>query len=172
MGHQRCSSVLPIALQSYNHIFIKHFGSILTATSVLFILCLPLETINTSIFSVKVCLWTCLTSFNQFVARRGGVADWTVERTIRVQFLAYIHRVWALWWQGGKRRLRSPRYPCRGRLGTPKTPSCPWRWMPGSNSKFSNWTTVPSLYSWNIAECDVKPQPTGQPICHQVCLKL
>ena len=22
---------------------------------------------------------------------------------------------------------------------------------------------IPSLYSWNIAECDVKPQPTNQP---------
>ena len=41
-----------------------------------------------------------------------------------------------------------------------KTPSCPWRWVPSSRSKFGNWTTVPSLYSWNIAECDVKPQPT------------
>ena len=34
--------------------------------------------------------------------------------------------------------------------------------MPGSRSKFGNWTTVPSLYSWNIAECDVKPQATNQ----------
>ena len=31
--------------------------------------------------------------------------------------------------------------------------------VPGSRSKFGNWTTVPSLYSWNVAECDVKPQP-------------
>ena len=28
-------------------------------------------------------------------------------------------------WQGGKRRLRTSRCPCRGRLGTLKTPSCP-----------------------------------------------
>ena len=62
-------------------------------------------------------------------ARRGGteVAGWTLDRKIRVRFPAYPHRVWALWWQGGKRRLRTPRCPCRGRLGTPKTPSCPWR---------------------------------------------
>ena len=33
-----------------------------------------------------------------------------------------------------------------------KTPSCPWRSVPGSRSKFGNWTTVPSLYSWNIAD--------------------
>ena len=33
-------------------------------------------------------------------------------------------------------------------------------WVPGSRSKFGNWTSVPSLYSWNIAECDVKPQST------------
>ena len=33
-------------------------------------------------------------------------------------------------------------------------------WVPGSRSKFGNWTSVPSLYSWNIAECDVKPQTT------------
>ena len=69
---------------------------------------------------------------------------------------------WALWWQGGNRRLWTSRCPCRGRLGTLKTPSCPWRWVPGSRSKFGNWTSVPSLYSWNIAEWDVKPQPTNQ----------
>ena len=62
-------------------------------------------------------------------ARRGGteVAGWTLDRKIRVRFPAYPHRVWAFWWQGGKRRLRTSRYPCRGRLGTLKTPSCPWR---------------------------------------------
>ena len=48
------------------------------------------------------------------------------------------------------------------RLGMLKTPSCQWRWVPGNRSKFGNWTTVPSLYSWNIAECDVKPQPINQ----------
>ena len=97
-------------------------------------------------------------------ARRGGeeVAGWTVDRTIRVRFPAYPHRVWALWWQGGKRRLRTSRCPCLGRLGTLKTPSCPWRWVPGSRSKFGNWTNVPSLYGWNIAECDVKPQQINQ----------
>ena len=31
-----------------------------------------------------------------------------------------------------------------------------------SRSRFENWTTVLSLYSWNITECDVKPQPTNQ----------
>ena len=90
------------------------------------------------------------------------VAGWTLDRKIRVRFPAYPHRVWALWWQGGKRCLRTSRCPCRGRLGTLNSPSCPWRWVPGSRSKFGNWTTVPSLYSWNIAECDVKLQPTNQ----------
>ena len=33
-------------------------------------------------------------------------------------------------------------------------------WVPGSRTKFENWTSVRSLYSWNIAECDVKPQQT------------
>ena len=33
-------------------------------------------------------------------------------------------------------------------------------WVPGSRTKFENWTSVPSLYSWNIAESDVKPQQT------------
>ena len=33
-------------------------------------------------------------------------------------------------------------------------------WVPGSRSKFGNWTSVPPLHSWNIAECDVKPQST------------
>ena len=67
-------------------------------------------------------------------ARRGGaeVAGWTLDRKIRVRFPAYPHRVWALWWQGGKRRLRTSRCPCRGRLGTLKTPSCPWRWCPAA----------------------------------------
>ena len=54
----------------------------------------------------------------------------TETRKIRVRFPAYLHRVWALWWQGGKRRLRTSRCPCRGRLGTLKTPSCPWRGCP------------------------------------------
>ena len=58
------------------------------------------------------------------------VAGWTLDRKIRVRFPAYPHRVWALWWQGGKRRLRTSRCPCRGRLGTLKTPSCPWPGCP------------------------------------------
>ena len=68
------------------------------------------------------------------VARRGGVevAGWTLDRKIRVRFPAYPHCVWALWWQGGKRRLRTSRCPCRGRLGTLKTPSCPWRGCPAA----------------------------------------
>ena len=40
--------------------------------------------------------------------------------------------MWALWWQGGKRRLLTSRCPCRGRLGTLKTPSCPWRGCPAA----------------------------------------
>ena len=31
-----------------------------------------------------------------------------------------------------KRRLRTSRCPCRGRLGTLKTPSCPWHWCPAA----------------------------------------
>ena len=67
-------------------------------------------------------------------ARRGGaeVAGWTLDRKIRVWFPAYPHRVWALWWKGGKRRLRTSRCPCRGRLGTLKAPSCPWRGCPAA----------------------------------------
>ena len=67
-------------------------------------------------------------------ARRGGaeVAGWTLDRKIRVRFPAYPHRVWALWWQGGKRRLQTSRCPCWGRLGTLKTPSCPWRKCPAA----------------------------------------
>ena len=108
-----------------------------------------------------------------FRARRGGVkvAGWAVDRKIWVRFPAYPHRVWALWWQGGKRRLRTSCCPCRGRLGTLKTTSCPWRWVPGSRSKFGNWTTVPSLCCWNIAECNVKPQPTNQKIYLSVISK-
>ena len=67
-------------------------------------------------------------------ARRGGaeVAGWTLDRKMWVQFPAYPHRVWALWWQGGKRHLRTSRCPCRGRLGTLKTPSCPWHGYPAA----------------------------------------
>ena len=35
-------------------------------------------------------------------------------------------------------------------------------WVPGSRSKFEIWTSVPSLHSWNIAECDIKPQTNKQ----------
>ena len=67
-------------------------------------------------------------------ARRGGaeVAGWTLDRKIRVRFPAYPHRVWVLWWQGGKRRLRTSQCPCRGRLGKLKTPSCPWHGWPAA----------------------------------------
>ena len=43
-------------------------------------------------------------------ARRGGaeVAGWTLDRKIRVRFPAYPHRVWALWWQGGKEVFGRP----------------------------------------------------------------
>ena len=112
------------------------------------------------IFSTSALIRICTT----YCARRVGVevTGMTVDRTIRVQFLAYPHPVWALRWQGGKRRLRTSWCPCLGRLGTLKTPSCPWRWVPGSRSEFGNWTTVSSLYRWNIAKCDLKPQLTNQ----------
>ena len=51
---------------------------------------------------------------------------------------------------------------CQVRPGTLKTHCCPWRWVPSSRSKFGNWTFIPSLYSWNIPECDVKPQTTNK----------
>ena len=89
----------------------------------------------------KICSWPysdrlgciCLqTTYS--IARLGGaeVAGWTLDRKIPVRFPAYPHRVWALWWQGGKRRLRTSRCPCRGRLGTLKTPSCPWCGCPAA----------------------------------------
>ena len=82
-------------------------------------------------------VFDCLTLIDHLhtvKARRGGaeVAGWTLDRKIRVRFPAYPHRVWALWWQGGKRRLRTSWCPCRGRLGTLKTPSCPWRGCPAA----------------------------------------
>ena len=82
---------------------------------------------------VKFC-WIPFNGFRGEVARRGGaeVADWTLDRKIRVRFPAYPHRVWALWWQGGKRRLLTSQCPCRGRLGTIKTPSCPSRGCPAA----------------------------------------
>ena len=72
--------------------------------------------------------------FDTLYRTTGGaeVAGWTLDRKIWVRFPAYPHRVWALWWQGGKRRLRTSRCPCRGRLGTLKTPSCPLRGCPAA----------------------------------------
>ena len=83
-------------------------------------------------------------------ARRGGadVAGWTLDRKIRVRFPAYPHRVWALWWQGGKRRLRTSRCPCRGKLGTLKTPSCSWRGCPAAGQNLETG----HLSRQNIAE--------------------
>ena len=54
-------------------------------------------------------------------------------------------------------------------LGKLKTPSCPLHWVPSSRSKFGTWTIVPSLYGWNIAECEVKPQPTNNNPCSYYC---
>ena len=92
------------------------------------------------------CIFCCLTDIDVFwllslcntqqktLARHGGaeVAGWTFDRKIRVRFPASPHRVRALWWQGGKKRFRTSRCPCRGRLGTLKTPSCPWRGRPAA----------------------------------------
>ena len=70
---------------------------------------------------------------------------------------------WALRWQGcWKGRIRTSRCPCRDSICTLKTSSYPCHIVPGSRSKFGIWTTVLSLYSCNIAKCDVKPQPTNQ----------
>ena len=81
---------------------------------------------NHALFNAVIC--------NSKSARRGDaeVAGWILDQKIRVRFPAYPHRVWALWWQGGKRRLRTSRCPCRGILGTLKTPSCPWRGCPAA----------------------------------------
>ena len=52
-------------------------------------------------------------------ARGGGtkVSGWTVHRKNLVRFPTYPHRVWALWWHGGKRRRRTSQCPCQDRLG-------------------------------------------------------
>ena len=99
------------------------------------------------------------------------VACWTLNRTIRVRFPAYPHRAWALCWQGGKRSLRTSRYPCRGRLCTLKTPSCSWRWVPGRNLETGY---LPRHY---IAEIPLNVtlnhnQPTNQPSNEIVTLTL
>ena len=74
------------------------------------------------------------------------VAGWTLDRKIPVPFPAYPHCVWALWWQGGNWRLRTSQCPCQGRLGTLKTPSCPWRGCPAAGQNLE--TGHLSLYSW------------------------
>ena len=65
----------------------------------------------------------------------------------------------------GENSMLQHRYQCLVGLGTPKTPRCPWHWVPGIRSKFGNWTIVPSENSCNITECDNKPQSTN---CIQV----
>ena len=66
------------------------------------------------------------------------------------------YRVWAIGWQGGKRRLRTSSCPCWGRLG--KNAFLIMAQVPDSGSRFRSQTTVSSLYSCYIAECDVKLQ--------------
>ena len=99
-----------------------------------------------------------------YIAHCGGieVADWTVDREIRVWFLEYSCPVCSLM---ARRPKTSSDFlgPCQGMLGKLKTPSCPWLWVPGSRSKFGNCTSFRSLYSWNIAKCAVKPKPTDKP---------
>ena len=82
-----------------------------------------------ALYVVHGLMWQYVACDGDILARSGGaeVAGWTLNQKIRVRFLTYPHRVWALWWQGGKRRLRTFRCPYRGRFGTLKTPSCPWR---------------------------------------------
>ena len=70
------------------------------------------------------------------------VAGLTADWEIRIPFPAFPYRVLALWWQGGKRQLWTSQCLSWGRLGLRKIPSCPWRWLPGRQSKFGNWTTV------------------------------
>ena len=69
----------------------------------------------------------------------------------------YLHRVWALWWQGGKRRLQTSRCPCRGRLGTLKTPSCPWRGCPAAGQ---NLETGHLSIAEILLKVTLKPQST------------
>ena len=102
----------------------------------------------------------------EFHAHRGDaeVAGWTLDWKNLVRFPAYPHRVWALWWQGGKRRLWTSRCPCRGRLGRLKSPSCPWRGFPAAGQNLETGHLFRHYISRNIAECDVKPQSTTLPI--------
>ena len=83
----------------------------------------------------------------------------TLLPNLTFYLIVHPHRVWALWWQGGKKRLRTSRCPCRCRLGTLKTPSCPWRGCPAAGQNLETGH-LSRHYSWNIAECDVKPQST------------
>ena len=88
------------------------------------------------VFVLSICLFVCLSvvNFNLRYSpprwRRGSRLDFGSEDPGSIP--AYPHRVWALWWQRGKRRLWTSRCRCRGRLGTLKTPSCPWRGCPAA----------------------------------------
>ena len=96
-------------------------------------------------------------------ARRGcaEVAGWTLDRKIRVRFPAYPHRVWALWWQGGKRRLRTSKCPFRGRLGTLKTPSCPWRGCPAAGQNLETGHLSRHYIAEILLNVTLKPQSTS-----------
>ena len=86
-------------------------------------------------------LYTVCIFLKMTLARRGGVeiAGWTLDRKIRFRFPAYPHRVWALWWHGGKDVFGRPG--ARVGVGSArKTPSCLWRGCPaaGQNLEFGH----------------------------------
>ena len=81
--------------------------------------------------SIKITSFHYLTS-NTACRGSAKIAGWIAVREIRVRFPAYRHPALVLWWQVGKRRIRTSRCLCQGKPGMLKTLSYPWRWVPGS----------------------------------------
>ena len=72
------------------------------------------------------------------------------------------HRVWALWWQGGKKRLWMSQCPCRGRLGTLKNPSCPWRGCPAAGQNLETGHLPRHFIAEISLNVTLKPQTNKQ----------
>ena len=106
--------------------------------------------------------WKNYKAHSNSCASCGGVevAGWTVDQETPVRFLAYPHRIWALWWQGGWRHLWISQCLCQGRLCRLKTPGCPWPLVAGSRSKFGHCHYIAEI----SPEFDLNPQSTNQPI--------
>ena len=94
-----------------------------------------------------------------------GITAFSTQTKRRNQGIQMSHRVWALWWHGGQRRLRTSRCPCLGRLGTLKTPSCPWRGWPAAGQNLETGYLSRHYIAKISLNVTLKPQSTSTRQC-------